>query len=156
MFTRVEPQHAGPTALGILVPHGAKTLVIVRPRALEWDLLPASWDGDRSHPPQFCVFTRDEAASAARRLVQALEAAVEKRVSPLESFGNMQGDRIQLWLRTEAFVWIVCRRAPGEAYQPMIFLSQEEAAHAASRLTSFVWPAPETKQEYYFNTQNFS
>src|SRR5207302_3778230 len=36
---RVEDAHAGPHAVGILVPPGRRTVVIVRPRALIWDLL---------------------------------------------------------------------------------------------------------------------
>jgi hypothetical protein len=156
MFTRVDAKHAGPTALGVLVPHGAKTLVILRPRALSWDLLPARWDGDGGQAPQFCVFTRDEAAGAARRLVQALAAAVAAGVNPLESFGAEQGQSLQVWLRTGEFVWIVCRRVQGRAYQPMIFATPEEAEAAADRIAAYVWPAADAQQEYYFNTQSFS
>ena len=36
---RVEDHHAGPSALGILVPPGRRTFLIVRPRSLPWDLL---------------------------------------------------------------------------------------------------------------------
>src|SRR5437867_4184696 len=105
MFTRVEPQHAGPSALGILVPPGTKTPVIVRPRALDWDLLPARWDGDGKHPPEFSLFTRDEAANVARQLIKSLEASAERGVNPLGSFGDMQGGRLQIWLRTDDLVW---------------------------------------------------
>jgi hypothetical protein len=153
MFTRIEPQHAGPTALGILVPQGAKTLVIVRPRALPWDLLPARWTGDSSQAPTFCVFTRDEAASVGRRLVKALEAATD---NPVESFGDAQRQTCGIWLRTDEFVWIVCRRAQGEAYQPMTFRSPEEAATEAEKLAVYLWPAADATQEYYFNTQSFA
>ena len=155
-FTRIEPRHAGPTALGILVPPGAKTLVIVRPRALEWDLLPAHWDGDHAHAPRLCTFTRDEAATLARQLVQDLETAVATRVNPLGTFGNAIGTCVQIWLRTTNLVWIVCRRQPGEGYEPMIFTSQEEATQAAERLSPVVWPAEQEEQTYYFNTQGFS
>jgi hypothetical protein len=156
MFTRVEPQHAGPSALGILIPQGAKTPVIVRPRGLEWDLLPARWDGDSAHAPQFCLFTRDEAAGAARRFVQALEAAVKKGVNPLETFGTAQRDRVQLWLRTDEFLWIVCRRLQGQTYQPMTFASVEEAELVAAKLAAFVFPDAGVNQQYYFNTQRFT
>lgn len=156
MFTRVEPQNAGPSAIGILVPHGAKTLVIVRPRALTWDLLPARWTGASDQAPQFCAFTRDEAASVARRFVKALESAMDQKVNPLESFGHAERQTCGVWLRTDEFVWIVCRRTKGEAYQPMIFPSQEEAATEANRLAAFLWPAADATQEYYFNTQGFA
>ena len=151
MFSRVDPKMAGPTALGILVPYGVKTLVIVRPRALSWDLLPARWDGDSGHAPQFCAFTRDEASAAARRLVKDLEAAT---VNPLQTFGYADAGCLQVWLRTSEFVWIVCRRMQGQAYQPLIFPTQEEASGAAERISPFVWPAADVRQEYYFNTQN--
>jgi hypothetical protein len=155
-FIRLDPQHAGPHALGVLVPPGAKTLVVVRPRALAWDLLPVRWDGDPEHAPQFCVFTRDEAANVARRLVKALEAALEKGCNPLESFGDAQGACLQIWLRTDEYVWIVCRRVQGQAYRPLLFATPEDAARAAEELAPYVWPAPQSRQEYYFNTQNFS
>jgi hypothetical protein len=155
MLVRVDPQHAGPNALGILVPHGAKTPVIVRPRALTWDLLPAHWDGDSGHPPHFCVFTRDEAAAVARRLITALATAIEQGVNPVQTFGDANGACLQIWLRTDEFVWIVCRRAPGLAYQPLVFATQEDATHEAEKLATIVWPAADVKQEYYFNTQNF-
>jgi hypothetical protein len=153
MFLRIDAKYAGPHALGILVPQGARTLVIVRPRGLAWDLLPARWDGECHHPPQFCTFSRDEAANAARRFAAALETF---RANPLETFGDVQGGRLQIWLRTPEFVWIVCQRAPGEAYQPILFASPEEATQAAEKITPYIWPAPDVKQEYYFNTQNFS
>jgi hypothetical protein len=156
MLTRVDQKQAGAAALGILVPQGTKTLVIVRPRALAWDLLPARWDGEHGHAPTFRVFTRDEAANAARRLVHALEAAVQNGVCPVETFGDPQGECCQVWLRTDEFVWIACRRATGQAYQPLIFAAQEEAIRAAEAIAAVVWPAAETRQEYYFNTQNFT
>ena len=53
-------------------------------------------------------------------------------------------------------VWIVCRRATGQAYQPMIFATQEEATRDAEAIAAVVWPAADARQEYYFNTQNFS
>jgi hypothetical protein len=154
VFTRVDAKHAGPTALGILVPPGVKTLVIVRPRALTWDLLPARWDGDRTHAPEFCVFTRDEAAGVARRLVTALEAAVVSGVCPVQTFGAH--DALQIWLRKDEFVWIVSERVSGQAYQPLVLASADEATREAERLIPFVWPAPDSSQKYYFNTQNFT
>lgn len=155
MFLRVDQKQAGPDAIGILIPHGAKTLVIVRPRSLAWDLLPARWDGQSDHPPEFAVFTRDEAAGVARDLVRALDAAVATGVNPVQTFGDADRARLQIWVRTAPFVWIVCRRTPGQAYQPMIFTSPDEAIREAERLTCLVWPAGGT-QEYYFNTQNLS
>ncbi|HZZ81720.1 MAG TPA: hypothetical protein VFE62_24680 [Gemmataceae bacterium] len=156
MLKRVEPRHAGPKALGILVPHGTRTLVIVRPRALEWDLLPARWDGDSTHAPEFCAFGRDEAAAAARRLVRILESAVERGVNPLQTCSDAARTSFQIWLRTEEFIWIACRRTPGRSYQPALFDALEEATCAAEAIAAVVWPGAGVTQEYYFNTQNFS
>jgi hypothetical protein len=154
VFTRVDAKHAGPSAIGVLVPPGAKTLVIVRPRALEWDLLAAQWDGESTHAPRFCVFTRDEAAAVARRFITALEGAVVTGTCPVQTFGAEAAR--QIWLRTDEFVWIVCRRASGQAYQPIVFASAEEAACAAEQLIPIVCPPADVAQQYYFNTQNFT
>lgn len=156
MFHRVEPRHAGLTALGILVPHGENVPVIARPRGLEWDLLPARWDGKPAHAPQFCAWPRAEAALEARRFFQALETCAAAGTSPLQTSGDRTGRIFQIWLRAEAFVWIACRRAPGQAYQPANFATLEEAQLAAARIAAVVCPAAGVQQEYYFNTQNFS
>ncbi len=155
-FRRVDAGRAGASALGILVPPGEATLVIVRPRPLAWDLLPARWDGDCAHPPAFCTFGRDEAAAVARRLQTALEKSVQAGSNPIESFGDVQAGCGQLWLRTDEFVWIVCRRSPGQAYQPAIFTTREGLDQAAAQLRPFLWPAADGEQEYYFNTQLFA
>jgi hypothetical protein len=155
-FRRVEARQAGPDALGILVPPGERTLVIVRPRALVWDLLPARWPGDPRQPPRMCTFERAEAALAARQLLHDLESAVRRGVNPVETLGDLQGKSFQVWLRTEALVWILCRRTGGQAYRPLVFLSYDEARAAAERLAPLLWPPADAEQECYFNTQQFA
>ena len=156
MFTRVDPKAAGPHALGILIPPGQKTLVVLRLRALQWDLLPAKWDGAIDRPPQFCLFTRDESAALARRMVAFLEAAVDSGACPVETFGTSDETSVQIWLRACDLVWITCVRQPGDGYRPMMFTSRQEATAEAERIADIVWPAPDAVQEYYFNTQAFS
>ena len=39
VFRRVDDDRAGPAAMGILVPPGRRTFLILRPRALAWDLI---------------------------------------------------------------------------------------------------------------------
>lgn len=155
-FRRVEVRQAGPQALGILVPPGLRTLVILRPRGLPWDLLPARWDGNGERAPVFCTFSRDEAAAVARRLQKALEQAVASGANPLHTIADPRGATHQVWLRTDEFVWIVCHRAPGRAYQPAVFADRDEAHHHAEQLVPIFWPAPDAEQEYYFNTQHFA
>lgn len=130
--------------------------MIVRPRALAFDLLPARWDGDTSRAPEFCGFTRDEAAGVARRFIEALEAAVAVGVNPVQTFGDAQQACLQIWLRTDELVWIVCPRTPGQSYRPAVYGTPQVATDEAERLAAFVWPAADATQEYYFNTQGFS
>jgi hypothetical protein len=155
-FRRVKSHQAGPNALGILVPPGARTLVILRPRSLPWDLLPARWNGRSDSPPAFCTFSRDEAAAVARRLQQALEQAVTDGVNPVETSGDVHDTRCQVWIRTSELVWIVCRRTPGNAYEPAVFTDRDAAVTVAGQLSPICWPAAEGGQEYYFNTQQFT
>jgi hypothetical protein len=155
-FRRVESKQAGPRALGILVPPGLRTLVILRPRGLPWDLLPARWTGDPARPPEFCAFGRDEAAGVARRLQKALERAVELASNPLQTIADARGQCHQVWLCAEEYVWVVCHRAPGQSYQPAVFADRDEALRNADQLVRVFWPTPDAEQEYYFNTQHFA
>src|SRR5438105_3741390 len=147
-FVRVEARNADPTALGILVPPGATTLVILRPRGLEWDLLPARWAGNSRAAPAFCQFGRDEAALLARRVPECLEQAVQMGESPLQTFGN--ADRYQIWARCSDYVWIVCKRFAGERYEPALFSSRAEAEAIGASLEPYFYPAPDANQPYYF------
>jgi hypothetical protein len=156
LFRRVDAHRAGASALGILVPPGAKTVVILRPRGLEWDLLPARWEGEARAAPAFCQFARDEAALVARHFQQALEQAVLAGKDPVETFGDPAGREHQVWVRAGEYVWILCRRLAGQPYQPMVFAERAEAENAGRRIQPFFTPAAEANQEYYFNTQSFS
>jgi hypothetical protein len=155
-FRRVEIRQAGPQALAILVPPGARTLVILRPRGLPWDLLPARWDGDGGAAPVFCTFGRDEAAGVARRLPKLLEQAVAAARNPVQTVGDARGECHQVWVHTDEFVWIVCHRTPGQPYRPALFAEREEARRHAEQLTPIFWPDADAGQEYYFNTQHFA
>ncbi len=154
-FRRVEPQQAGPQALGILVPPGTRTLVIVRPRPVEFDLLPARWAGTSSCPPEFCLFERDEAAQVARSFQAALDDAVRRGVNPVETLGDQAGNAFQVWIRAAGWFWIACRRAMGQAYRPLLYQTMEAAREAGEALARIVFPASDAEQEYYFNTQRF-
>ncbi len=156
VFRRVEPQLAAPDALGILVPPGLRTLVILRPSSLGWDLLPAHWDGDPSVAPAFCLFDRDEAAQLAKRLLQELESAVASGRNPVETLGDAQGRAFQVWIRAADCFWIPCARTEEQTYQPLLFASRQEAQQAGESLMRIVWPAAGAAQEYYVNTQKFA
>ncbi len=155
-FRRVEPHQTGATALGILVPPGSRTMVILRPRGLPWDLLPARWDGHVDRAPSFCTFGRDEAARVARRLQRALEQAVEAGANPVQTVGDGRGQSFQVWVRADEFIWVLCARNPGRAYRPVVCADADEARRHAEQLVPILWPAPDAGQEYYFNTQHFA
>jgi hypothetical protein len=155
-FQRVDARAAGPQALGILVPPGPRTFVILRPRALEWDLLPLQPGLEQAQPPVFCALARAEAASVARRVQQALEHDADSLSTPIEVVATTPDAGYKICARVETYRWIVCLRVSGQPYRPCLFASMEEAATAAAQLVPFLWPAPERQQEYYFNTQAFS
>ncbi len=155
MFRRVEAKFAGPTAIGVLVPQGDRTLVVVRPLALKWDLLPARWDGDSESHPQFCSFSRDEAAGVARRFIEDLKKAREVGCFPVHSFGNEDIGDVGIWVRTSDLVWIACERNPNHPYKPASFTTFAESREAGNALGHYVHPPIGEEQEYYFNTQNF-
>jgi len=146
-FRRVEDRVAGPTALGILVPPGRQTFVILRPRALPWDLLllrDATSTGFRE------IF-RDEAPRAVDAIYRAL-------------VGPDSEDRIDRYIRVMAgwlrvtirgFHFVVCRREPGEAYQPHVFANAAELERAMKDLMAVFCSTTDTVQEIYFNTRHF-
>jgi hypothetical protein len=153
-FRRVEDRRAGPTALGILVPPGLRTFVILRPRALEWDLL-ALRPAEGEAAADFCEFGRDEAAGVARRVQRALEQAAQGAAGPVLAATLPAGDGYRVVVRAGEWSWAACRRVPGQPYRVTVFASQESASEAAARLHRFLCPAAEAAQEYYFNTQHF-
>jgi hypothetical protein len=155
-FRRVEDRRAGPLALGILVPPGLRTVVILRPRALHWDLLPLPDAEALSWPPAFCAFTRDEAAAVARRVQRALEQSAGTGGSPPEAVASPAGGGYLVCCRRGDFCWVACPRVPGKPYEPAVFATPGQAGEAAAALARFLWPTAGTPQDYYFNTQNFS
>ena len=74
----------------------------------------------------------------------------------METIGNLLGRHFQVWVRTDDYVWIPCRRVVGQPYAPVVFASLEEAETAGRRLGPFFHPGPDAGQEYYFNTQNLT
>jgi hypothetical protein len=154
VFQRVQQQAAGPNAIGILLPPGQRTTVIVRPRALTWDLIPIRIEnGVRS---RICEFGRDEAAGVARGLQRDLENAVRLERDPLVLLSSPAGACFQVGVQAAGFCWIVCPRTPGLPYAPVDFPSQAEAEKAARRLGVFLHPSADARQQIYFNTQHFS
>jgi hypothetical protein len=155
-FRRVEDRRAGPTALGILVPPGLRTLVILRPRALEWDLLPLRPGEGSGAAAGFREFGRDEAAGVARRVQRALEQAAGAHANPVEAMPLPEGAGYWVVARAGELCWVACRRVPGQPYRASLFATLEGASEAAARLACVLCPAADAGQEYYFNTQHYS
>jgi hypothetical protein len=155
-FRRVSDARAGATALGILVPPGLRTRVILRPRGLPWDLLPAQpAQGDPSRL-LFSDFGREEAAGVARKVPTALEQAALAGRHPLEIVPRPNANGFEVWANVAELCWIVCTRVPGQSYQPSVFSVGEEAHNALRSLAGTLFPPANAAQEYYFNTQNFA
>jgi hypothetical protein len=154
-FRRVEDRRAGPSALGILVPPGPRTVVILRPRALAWDLLPVREGEPLAWPVVFCGFGRDEAAGVARQVQRALAAGAGAGVNPLELVASPAGPGYLVCCRPGQYRWLACPRRPGKPYEPAVFATPEEAAAAADALACILAPQADARQEFYFNTQHF-
>jgi hypothetical protein len=141
-FRRVEGELAGPSALGILVPPGRRTFVILRPRALPWDLLLLRGDGSALE------LAHDEASAAAQALYRALrEGAVAVEPGP-----DPAGWRVRA--RVGAFALLACPREPGRPYRPLL-CPEAEAIRSAAALAAVLCPAPGAEQEVYFNVRFF-
>jgi hypothetical protein len=146
-FRRVEGEQAGPDALGILVPPARRTFVILRPRALPWDLLlvrPEDWT--------FRDLSHDEASAAAQGIYRALRDWVAGGPGSVEMVVGQSN--FQLRVRIGPFALLVCPRRPGQAYAPLA-CSEVDAHAAAAHLGTVLCPVGTAEQEVYFNTRFF-
>src|SRR2546423_6197090 len=103
-FRQVEDREAGPSALGVLVPPGRQTFVILRPRALPWDLV-LTHDSARL---EFREIFRDEAARAVEAVRRALETWADGGPGQVFAEAAPQGQWVHCMLGE--FHFIVCRR----------------------------------------------
>jgi hypothetical protein len=141
---RVEADAAGPNALGVLVPPGRRTFLILRPRALAWDLVLLS-PGE----PAFLDLSPDEARPLVGRLVQALLEWNAGGQGAVETPGR----RVQACVGP--FRLLACPRRPGEPYRPLTLPDAAAAEAAARAVAAVLRPPPGVEQEYYLNTRHF-
>jgi hypothetical protein len=147
---RVEGHRAGPSALGILVPPGRRTFLILRPRSLAWDLLLLRSKADSA----FRELHAEEANRLARELFHALEnwstcsGCVEEVICPDGGY----------WVRVGVgpFALLMCRRQPGQPYRPLAFPDADAALAAAAQVRRVLCPSRDTEQEVYLNTRHFA
>lgn len=152
LFRLVEGDQAGPSAVGILVPPGRRTLLIFRPRALNWDLIPV----DPEAGTRFWEVSREFAARVAQEFLHALESCCDPDSNRVEAVAAADGTGYQVRASIDRFVLIVCARVPGNPYQPLIFGTVGEACVAAEKISTFLCPAEGAAQEVYLNTRHFS
>jgi hypothetical protein len=151
-FRRIEGEEAGPAALGILVPPGRRTFLILRPRSLSWDLLLVRPDDGSA----FQDMTREEATIAAQRVYRALEAWAAGGPGTVEAVPSPEGTGFWLRAVVAAYVLLACPREPGKSYRPLALPDAEVAREAARALTAVLCPRDGMEQELYFNGRNFS
>ena len=72
-FVLVDGERAGPAALGVLAPPAARTLLILRPRALPWDLVLVALGPESADPGPFLEVPHERAAPLVARLRETLE-----------------------------------------------------------------------------------
>jgi hypothetical protein len=154
-FRRVEADQAGPGALGILVPPGRRTLAILRPRALDWDLLVVRPNGSRPRAPALWEMDRHQAGAIVEELERALEQAAALKRAALELVPAPEQAGFRIQAQVGPFRLIACRRVPGEPYRPMVFECENEARRQAERIAQVLSPPPGVEQEFYRNTRHF-
>jgi hypothetical protein len=150
-FVERKAAEAGPRALGILVPPGKRTLVILRPRVLEWDLVlerpaaalqPGLWE---LHPLE------------AKPLVGTLRALLANaKPAIIELVRAAAGSDVQVRILLGEFRLVVCERVAGQPYRPSRFKSETEASSVAAMMRDILSPGADANQELYCNTRHFS
>jgi hypothetical protein len=150
-FRRVEGREAGPAALGVLALPGRRTYLILRPRALSWDLV-------LLRPANATVFRemdRDEATATAEELIRALEAWADGAPGRVETTSAPHGPGFWLHVHAGQFSLLLCPRAPGRPYEAERFADSDAARAVAADLAPILRPPPGTQQELYYNTRHF-
>jgi hypothetical protein len=154
-FRQVEASEAGPNALGILLPPGRRTLVLLRPRCLEWDLVPIRPDGSEGPQTFFWEVDRVEGQKLVEEFRRGLEDWASGGLGRVEPMPAPGGKGYQVRAGIGRFVLIACERIPGAPYKPAVFDAVSAALSAGERITSVLRPGPGAIQEIYFNTENF-
>jgi hypothetical protein len=148
----VPGERAGPSALGILVPPGARTILIVRPRSLGWDLLLVQGLASCA----FREMNREEASAVARNFLEALQAWQQGGAGQVAAVPSSSSAGYLVWADVGDFSFIACARVAGQPYHPRVFEREDEARQAASRIAEILNPSPAVVQEVYFNTHHFT
>jgi hypothetical protein len=155
-FRFVEGNSAGPDALGILIPPGNPTLVILRPRALNVDLLLIRQLENGSRGSRFWEIDRKDAREMGFQVHRALEAWAAEGNGEIVvvRLPGSEGCRIRVYMGT--LTWLVCGRLPGQPYQAKDFTNEKEARNTVLWLAENLCPVTSDGRELYFNFHHFS
>jgi hypothetical protein len=145
---RVDDEQAGPDSLGILVPPGRRTFLILRPRSLSWDLVLTRAAGGQS----FRDMNRDEAQVVSSALFRALT----RQSGRLEETASPKGAGYWLCAHVGVYALLVCSRRPGQPYEPIAFPDIGAARAAMAQLLPILFPPQNREQQCYFNTRHFA
>jgi hypothetical protein len=155
-FRRVNGDRAGPAAVGILLPPGRRTLLIVRPRSLAWDLLVVHSDRRTGPTTAFRDFGRAEAEAAGEGLLLALERWSAGGPGRVEPVPTEAADGYHVRAAVDVFPLLLCPREPGRSYRPGVFADRAAAAAAAAAVAAVLRPGPDGEQEVYLNARHFA
>ena len=147
---RVEGDQAGPDALGILLPPGERTVLIVRPRALCWDLLLVRGLAGTA----FRELARSEATGIAQSFFVALDEWNRGGPGHVAAVAASEGDGFLVWADIGEFALVACERRPGQPYRPAVFAAAD-APRAVDLITAALHPAA-GQREVYFNNRHFA
>ncbi len=149
---RVTDTEAGPDAVGMLLPPGRLTFLIIRPRALSSDLLLVQSATDSAFRPM----SRDEATIVTQKVYRALERWLDQgdgQADPVPMPGN---SAFHLQVRIGGFYFLACPRRPGQPYQPQSFADHAAAHASAQELVRALCPSAAVEREIYFNIRHFT
>jgi hypothetical protein len=154
-FQQIEPSRASRSALGILMPPGRRTLVILRPRALDWDLVPLRPDGEPEQPTHFWEVNPEEGSGLVSELHRSLEEWAQGGLGRVEPVPAPGGVGYHVRIGVGRFVLLTCQRIPGVPYQPAVFDKVRDALAAAEGIAAVLCPDQNARQEIYFNIDHF-
>jgi hypothetical protein len=149
-FRVVNGAKAGAEALGIIVPPGSRTLVVLRPRGLPVDLVMTRQSEDGTD--RFMEASRQTAGIAAQELAVALQKWAQGGPGGIEVVEMETGWGIQIELGS--FRLIACPRISGKPYSPWsetLF----NVERLVEKLRMLVCPPPDANQELYTNMSQF-
>ena len=144
-------EKAGPKALGILTPPGPRTILILRPRSMNWDLVLLQGVAE----VRFREMSQSEARNIAEAVFKSLQSWSEGGAGELSPVPNAWQDGFQVWLDLGEHSLILCARIPGEPYLPFSFSDQSEASGVCDQLRPSLIGSIEEPQEVYFNVRHF-